>query len=160
MSFNPATGKVCMNRNLGASQVATVSDDANAYGDLYQWGRPADGHEERTSDTTSKLSDSNIPGHGDFITAVSASSYDWRSPQNDHLWQGVSGANNPCPDGYRLPTAVELDAEHASWSSDNADGAFDSPLKLPLAGYRSYSNGWLYIVGSRGHCWSSTVGWQ
>ncbi|MDZ7738239.1 MAG: hypothetical protein U5K32_04030 [Bacteroidales bacterium] len=39
-----------MDRNLGASQVATASDDENGYGDLYQWGRSADGHESRTSD--------------------------------------------------------------------------------------------------------------
>jgi len=40
-----ATGKIWMDRNLGASQVATSSTDAAAYGDLYQWGRAADGHE-------------------------------------------------------------------------------------------------------------------
>ncbi|MDO5968527.1 hypothetical protein Q4Q35_01790, partial [Flavivirga aquimarina] len=47
-----ATGKIWMDRNLGASQVATSSNDADAYGDLYQWGRAADGHESRTSSTT------------------------------------------------------------------------------------------------------------
>ena len=39
---NPTTGKTWMDRNLGASQVATSSTDANSYGDLYQWGRAAD----------------------------------------------------------------------------------------------------------------------
>lgn len=34
-----ATGRVWMDRNLGASSVATSSNDAEAYGDLYQWGR-------------------------------------------------------------------------------------------------------------------------
>jgi len=52
---NPTTGKIWMNRNLGASQVATSSTDANTYGDLYQWGRAADGHQLRTSGTTSTL---------------------------------------------------------------------------------------------------------
>jgi hypothetical protein len=41
---NPTTGKIWMDRNLGASQVATSSTHANSYGDLYQWGRRADGH--------------------------------------------------------------------------------------------------------------------
>lgn len=41
---NATTGKVWMDRNLGASQVATSSTDANSYGDLYQWGRAKDGH--------------------------------------------------------------------------------------------------------------------
>ncbi|MCD4736862.1 MAG: hypothetical protein K8R53_12530, partial [Bacteroidales bacterium] len=36
---NDVTGKVWLDRNLGASQVATSSTDTNAYGDLYQWGR-------------------------------------------------------------------------------------------------------------------------
>jgi hypothetical protein len=48
---NPTTGKTWMDRNLGATQVATSSTDAAAYGDLYQWGRRADGHQCRTSAT-------------------------------------------------------------------------------------------------------------
>ena len=149
---NPTTGKTWMDRNLGASQAATSSTDADAYGDLYQWGRAADGHQCRNSATTSTLSSTDEPGHGDFIT-----SSDWRSPQNDNLWQGVNGINNPCPTGYRLPTYAELEAERNSWSSDNADGAYASPLQLPLAGYRSLSNGSLDLVGSYGNYWSSTV---
>ena len=153
---NPTTGEIWMDRNLGASQVATSSTDAAAYGDLYQWGRAADGHESRTSGTTSTLATSDTPGHGNFITNGS-SPYDWRNPQNDNLWQGVSGTNNPCPSGYRLPTEAEWEAERTSWSSNNEAGAFASPLKLPVAGSRVYSNGTLYNVGSDGSYWSSTV---
>ncbi len=153
---NPTTGKIWMDRNLGASQVATSSTDAAAFGDLYQWGRAADGHESRTSDTTSTLSSSDTPGHGDFIMNDS-SPYDWRSPQNDNLWQGVNGTNNPCPSGYRIPTEAEWEAERQSWSSNNAAGAFASPLKLPVTGYRNGSNGSLLAVGSSGGYWSSTI---
>ena len=154
--FNPATGKIWMDHNLGATRVATSSTDANAYGHLYQWGRAADGHQSRTSGTTTTLSSSNSPGHGNFILAPS-SPYDWRSPQNTNLWQGVSGVNNPCPAGYRLPTDAEWNAERLSWSSNNSAGAFASPLKLPLAGYRNGSDGSLYFEGSFGYYWSSTV---
>ena len=153
---NPTTGEIWMDRNLGASQVATSSTDAAAYGDLYQWGRAADGHESRTSGTTSTLATSDTPGHGNFITNGS-SPYDWRNPQNDNLWQGVSGTNNPCPSGYRLPTEAEWEAERTSWSSNNEAGAFASPLKLPVAGIRNYSDGTLINVGSSGYYWSSTV---
>src|SRR5574344_1825530 len=153
---NPTTGEIWMDRNLGASQVATSSTDAAAYGDLYQWGRAADGHESPTSGTTSTLATSDTPGHGNFITNGS-SPYDWRNPQNDNLWQGVSGTNNPCPSGYRLPTEAEWETERTSWSSNNAAGAFTSPLKLPVAGYRSKSNGTLLDVGSSGNYWSSSV---
>ena len=153
---NPSTGEIWMDRNLGATQVATSSTDAAAYGDLYQWGRAADGHQSRTSATTCTLSTSDTPGHGDFIT-TNSSPYDWRSPKNDNLWQGVSGINNPCPSGYRLPTAAEWEAERTSWTSNNAAGAYNSPLRLPVAGNRNSSGGALSNVGSSGSYWSSTL---
>ncbi len=151
-----ATGRVWMDRNLGASQVATGLTDTAAYGDLYQWGRGTDGHEKRTSATTATLSSSDVPGHGKFILAP-GSPYDWRSPQNDNLWQGVSGTNNPCPAGFRLPTAIEWDTERASWDSNDDAGAFASPLKLVSAGYRYFSDGTFMGVGSIGYYWSSSV---
>ena len=151
-----STGKTWMDRNLGASRAPTSSTDSEAYGDLYQWGRFTDGHQSRTSSTTSTNSNIDTPGHGDFILEPS-SPQDWRSPQNDNLWQGVSGTNNPCPSGYRLPTETELDAERTNWGSNNAAGAFASPLKFPFAGYRNHSSGTLLDVGSSGYYWSSTV---
>jgi uncharacterized protein (TIGR02145 family) len=145
-----------MDRNLGATQVATSSTDANAYGDLYQWGRRADGHQCRTSPTTTTLSSVDQPAHGNFILAPNAPN-DWRSPQNANLWQGVNGVNNPCPSGYRVPTETEINAERLSWSQYNSVGAFASPLKWTLAGYRTTNSGTLTIVGSSGYYWSSTV---
>jgi uncharacterized protein (TIGR02145 family) len=154
---NPTTGKTWMDRNLGASQVATSSTDQNAYGDLYQWGRRADGHQCRTSPTTATLSSVDQPAHGNFILAPGAP-YDWRSPQNTNLWQGVNGVNNPCPSGYRLPTETEFNNECQSWGSNNSSGAFAAPLKWTLAGYRSGgSNGTLYNVGTESLYWSSSV---
>ena len=92
--LNPDTNRIWLDRNLGATQVATSSTDADAYGDLYQWGRGTDGHEKRDSDTTSTLSSTDQPGHGDFILAPDSPN-DWRDLQNDNLWQGVDGINNP-----------------------------------------------------------------
>ncbi|HUX97620.1 MAG TPA: FISUMP domain-containing protein [Bacteroidales bacterium] len=154
--FSPATGRIWMDRNLGTSQVALNSTDANSYGDLYQWGRASDGHQLRTSTTTPTLSATDYPGNSYFITAP-ISPFDWREPQNDNLWQGVSGVNNPCPTGFRIPTDAELDAERASWSSNNAAGAYASPLKLPVAGLHDSGGGSLFGVGSVGYYWSSTV---
>jgi hypothetical protein len=133
---NPTTGRVWMDRNLGATQVAINQFDTNSYGDLYQWGRRSDGHQCRTSPTISTLSSTDQPSHGNFIIST-IGSQDWRSSQNDNLWQGVIGVNNPCPSAYRLPTAQELYVERMSWSSQNMLGAFGSPLKLPFAGLRS-----------------------
>ena len=153
---NSITGKIWMDRNLGATQVATSSTDANSYGDLYQWGRRADGHQCRTSATTATLSSIDQPAHGDFILAPNVP-FDWRSAQNTNLWQGVNGVNNPCPAGYRIPTESELEAERLSWSANTSVGAFASPLKLPTAGNRNNSSGSLFSVGTNGSCWSSTV---
>jgi uncharacterized protein (TIGR02145 family) len=150
--INAITGKTWMDRNLGASQAAISSTDVDAYGDLYQWGRAADGHQCRNFTTTSTLSNTDEPGHGDFIYSTS----DWRSPKNDNLWQGVNGTNNPCPSGYRLPTKAELEAEQESWTSDGPWGAFSSSLKLPIAGYNYYSDGPRW-TDPYGIYWSSTV---
>jgi uncharacterized protein (TIGR02145 family) len=149
------TGKIWMDRNLGASQVATSSTDAASYGDLYQWGRGTDGHQIRTSATTATLSSTDQPANGNFI--LPNNSGDWRSTTNDNLWQGVSGVNNPCPTGYRIPTETEWNAERLSWSSTTSGGAFASPLRLPLAGYRAYSDGLLTGAGSVSWYWSSTA---
>ena len=65
-----SAGQVWMDRNLGAARVAQSVDDYFAHGFLYQWGRLADGHEDRGSDTTATLSNGNVPGHDDFITAT------------------------------------------------------------------------------------------
>ena len=152
------TGRVWMDRNLGASRAATSYNDAQAYGDLYQWGRGADGHQNRNSTTTTTLSSTDQPAPaGIFILGNELANGDWRSPQNRNLWQGVNGINNPCPVGYRLPTEAEWAAEMDSWISDNAAGAFASPLRLPVAGDRLLSSGSLRLVGSIGVYWLGTV---
>ena len=151
-----AGGATWMDRNLGASRAATSLTDSDAYGDLYQWGRFTDGHQSRTSSTVNTNSDIDNPPHGDWITEPS-NPYDWRTPQNDNLWQGVNGINNPCPIGYRLPTETEWITEFQAWSSQDADGGFNSPLKLSLGGERSSNDGDLINVGNTGYYWTSTV---
>ena len=153
---NPTTGKIWMDRNLGASRVATSSTDALAYGDLYQWGRRSDGHQCRNSATTATLSSVDQPAHGNFIINNTSPS-DWRSPQNTNLWQGINGINNPCPIGFRLPTELEINLERGSWSTNDFNGAFNSPLKLSMGGDRYASNGSLSIVGQIGIYSTSTI---
>lgn len=149
-----ANGRIWMDRNLGASRVATSSTDAEAYGDLYQWGRGTDGHQLRNSPTTKTQSSSDQPGNPAFIISAS----DWRFNQNINLWQGVNGVNNPCPKGFRLPTEAEWIAEKSSWSSSNSTGAFASTLKLPLGGGRRGSDGLILGLGKWGEYWTSDVG--
>jgi uncharacterized protein (TIGR02145 family) len=166
---NSTTGKIWMDRNLGATRVATSSTDHLAYGSLYQWGRGSDGHElvnwipghvgqdggTGVNGTTSVLSSTDSPGNSNFIIS-SGLPVDWRSGQNANLWQGVNGINNPCPAGYRIPTRAEWAAEFATWSSQNATGAFASPLKLTMAGQRNDGAGF-FFAGQIGYYWTSTT---
>ena len=164
--IHSTTGKVWMDRNLGASRRAQSVTDYLAYGQLYQWGRGNDGHADITwtsatagtpvNGTTTTLSTTDYPADNLFILQP-ASPYDWRATQNDNLWQGVAGINNPCPAGYRLPTNTELTAEVTAYSITNSADAFASPLKFTVPGYRSGANGTLSSVGSSGYYWSSSV---
>ncbi len=165
-----SNNRLWMDRNLGASRVPLSVSDASGYGDLFQWGRGDDGHQSVAwtssstgtgSATTSTLSSTDNPGHGDFIIAPQT---DWRSTSNNNLWQGTSGTNNVCPSGWRLPTISEWETERASWSSSNTTGGYASPLKLPLSGRRY--NGPTYATpvggtidkgGDTGYFWSSTT---
>ena len=142
-------GTVWMDRNLGAKQAATSRSDAAAYGDLYQWGRRADGHQIRNSATTTGQLN-----FGSQSSKFVLSSNDWLSASDDTLWQ--AGKNDPCPTGYRIPTETELDAERTSFATSNAEGAYGSALKLTLAGYREGTNGELDSEGSYGGYWSYT----
>jgi len=137
---NGATGKIWMDRNLGASRAAQSSTDEEAFGDLYQWGRFSDGHQCRNSETQYGSVNTDNPGSFWIIASQQEQgSYQWRIPINLDLWQGVDGINNPCPNGFRLPTQAEFSEESASWGSNNQNtgGAWNNtPLKFPASGRR------------------------
>jgi len=170
------TGKIWMDRDLGASRVATSATDYYAYGCLYQWGRGNDGHASMiySSSTsaspingnTTTLSSSNLDlgdpsRHGLFIKSISTP-YDWRSPQNDLLWQGVGGTNNPCPTGFRIPTNAEFSAECSplAYNINSNETAYSNGpnggFKFVAAGSRRYDDGSPVNVGRYGYYWSST----
>ena len=148
-----ATGKKWMDRNLGASYApqdlpsgTNYENDVNVFGDLYQWGRRADGHQCRNSSTINVLSSSDKPAHGNFIIYPQLL---WQVTPNANLWQGLNGVNNPCPKGYRLPTQQEL----ANEMKINFNGG---NLKLPrTSGLRTGTNG--SIVTNTLFYWTSTV---
>ena len=159
------TGAVWMDRNLGASRVAESSTDSLAYGSWFQWGRFADGHQCRNSAETSTLASTTTASAdqawaGKFI-AASKLPLDWLSTPDSTLWQGVDGVNNPCPTGFRIPTETEWEDEIDKWAESgnkNSTGAYNSPLKFPVSGYRQPNGqGGPIDVGLRGNYWSSSV---
>lgn len=140
-----ATGRIWMDRNLGAFRLPEKNIDPAARGDLYQWGRGSDGHQKRTSTITTTSSSADKPVDGYFIINSQPLSPnnpgDWRNPQNSNLWQGVNGINNPCPNGFRIPTKEEWIEEVESWPNKTLASAYSSKLKIVAGDYRQSENG-------------------
>jgi uncharacterized protein (TIGR02145 family) len=157
------TGRIWMDRNLGASRAGTAVDDYQAYGCLYQWGRGNDGHASINwvyynsgtplNDITYTLANTILPGNPLFIVSRDG---DWRYHPIIALWQGVTGYNNPCPSGYRVPTDAEFMAEKNAYSITNSLTAYSSPFKLVNAGYRDSQFGNISSTGSLGQYWTSS----
>jgi uncharacterized protein (TIGR02145 family) len=148
------SGRIWMDRNLGASQVATSQIDQKAYGDLYQWGRKTDGHQLRNSKISSERLSNYLVSSPDFIIS-SISQGNWLVTNNDNLWQQLND-NNVCPNGFRIPTKDEWLLEMSYWNTKDAKGAFESALKLPISGARSFADGGIYGVDESGFYWSNT----
>lgn len=135
-TVSTATGRVWMDRNLGATRVATSSTDAAAYGDYHQWGRPADGHQTKyltnnnSTGFTNTRSATAVPSTDLWIQPIDASN-DWLSTPDNTLWTGANPATNPCPAGFRIPTEAEWSAENIA----NVGATFQTNgLKLTLPG--------------------------
>lgn len=176
--ISPTSGKKWLDRNLGAQRVATSFDDYQAYGDLFQWGRPADGHQlfnwtntttgTAVNGTTNVLATTDIPGHSSFILAPdnASSLLDWRSDNNQNRWATVP--QGPCPAGWHVPTLSEWAAEVSKTirnGTATSGGMIDrntayNLLKLSVAGYRNgldnSEGGTLSGVGKDGNYWSSS----
>ncbi|EIF51177.1 FISUMP domain-containing protein [Sulfurovum sp. AR] len=132
-----------MDRNLGASQAATETNDSLAYGDYYQWGRYADGHEKNDSEVcdaflATDLNDSNTSDwYAQFIVPPSGP-HDWVAADVDDngslrsaSWNTPYDDNQVCPCGYVV--ATENDFKDLNITDTNVSNDF----KLAYAGYRS-----------------------
>jgi uncharacterized protein (TIGR02145 family) len=139
---SPYTNKIWLDRNLGASQVCQSYDDSSCYGNLYQWGRDADGHEKRNSSNLNT-------GNSDWNDSDSDGS------ERSAFWSKTDGSGI-CPIGYRVPTIDELAEETLLNGVDNRVDASNNFLKLPSAGYRSKNDGSLRDEGSYGSVWAAT----
>jgi hypothetical protein len=143
-TVSTATGRVWLDRNLGATRVATSSTDASAYGDYFQWGRPADGHQTKyltnnnSTGFTNTKSATAVPSTDLWIVPTDGSN-DWLSTPDNTLWTGANPATNPCPAGFRIPTEAEWSAENIA----NVGATFQTNgLKLTLPGMlTNFSNG-------------------
>lgn len=137
---SPTTGREWLKCNLGASRVAKSHDDQLSFGDTYQWGRRADGHEKRTSGTTSVLSATIIPGHSNFITTDGR---EWTTADMNGIWYGSSGTNTPCPSGFRIPSPQEFLDETSTFPTRSPKN-YINWMHLPLSACRKYLDGEFY----------------
>jgi len=162
---SPYTGKVWLDRNLGAAEICTDSNDEACYGDYYQWGRGFDGHQDSTSSVSSEWASDGSNAGSNFITSDYTNNYDWASIRENDVnkksvnWSKIDGSS-VCPIGFRVPTAKELKAEllaDGSAQAKNRDDAFNSFLKLPSAGGRDGFDGSMYDVDTWVYLWSSSA---
>lgn len=139
-------GKTWVKANLGALRVAESSTDEDSYGWYYNWGKPTDGHQFKNSSQNATQFSSDTPTPGIF-TCCGNNIIEWQTTRNTSLWSGVSGINNPCPSGWRLPTKSEWETLlTTSPAITSSSTAFSSNLKLPaqMGRDRTYGN----IMGS------------
>jgi uncharacterized protein (TIGR02145 family) len=165
-----ANGKTWLDRNLGASRIATSSTDYLAYGVAYQWGRQSDEHQciswinsyagtPQNGTTLTQCPNGTCPNA--LFVQRNTNPEDWSNPFINNLWDASGGINNPCPAGYRVPTQDELTSLNTWVTSNyggNSAGFFASPLKMPVAGFRNCRNGIITDAGNNGFYWSSTGG--
>ena len=164
-------------------KAATSDSKGFPYGKLYQWGRKhGQGYSTSYDETVPEILEGPISAtngqkdiYANTFFAVSESPCDWTSPKNDQLWNSgtevspVKTENDPCPEGWRVPTYAELDKLNNSYSSwitvggqngryfagdytylENAPQVF-----FPAAGYRFDTSGSAYARGGLGNYWSS-----
>lgn len=165
-----ADGKIWLQQNLGSTKVASSLSDADAYGDLFQWGRWDDGHQLRNSVLNAVSPAQNNPGglNGGstsfYSAAYNSSSNWWADGVSTDKWDApnvsqVSAVNgaDPCKaigTGWRMPAKTEVEAAITAENITELNSALSSNLKLVPAGIKDYNG--IFSPGTRLYLWTST----
>jgi uncharacterized protein (TIGR02145 family) len=157
----PPNRLVWLDRNVGATRppISWNDDNNETFGSLFQWGRPADGHEKRDSTSESECSTTDIPGHDRFITGVTSDGgNNWRTINADclvdakkiHFWDspGTDYHNGVCPRGWWVPRQKDFTDLRVT----SAENAFKK-IKLNAAGFRDFNDDDIKKVGNTGRYW-------
>ena len=163
------------------------------YGKLYQWGRKygqgyegnfwnadmiltySDTHSPTVAEGPVPVSVGNDPANADvYFTGKFNFYYDWTDPQDATLWNSGSQESpvrteyDPCPEGWRVPTIMELEtlsANSSAWAKENGQSGFwftgsaayssESPQIFLSAGGQIDYGGLASDRGRYGNYWSS-----
>ena len=165
---SPITGKKWLDRNLGATQACTSSIDRACYGDYYQWGRLADGHEKASSSLSTVEVTDILNINNKFITRYK----DWTSTDTKGnvrtvQWSRIDG-KGVCPIRFRVPTKNELVAETVGYTKKNnitkgavkvtnSETAYQNFLRISNSGFRDGLIGSIGEQESLGGLWTSSA---
>ncbi len=162
-----ADGNVWIQQNLGSESVGASATDVLAFGDLFQWGRWDDGHQSRTSTAVYQLLSPNNPtglGGGNNSFYLTDPEW-WNSGDINDTWNAETPQDitendgcDPCKalgEGWEVPTQAEWQTIIAAEEMDDIQSAYNSNLKLVVAGARGTSG--VYNDGVRGYYWSKTI---
>jgi hypothetical protein len=178
-------GRIFMDRNLGATTSALGT--AGSYGLMYQWGRkepfPRAAAATMTDPTRQTVYQGATPvaittqsvttfanpledSHHNpttFITSIEPPYFTWAgvTVSDNTLWKstGTKSVYDPCPQGWRVPTAAEILNALTPTGAWNYGQAYAGGLVLPAAGGIDFSTGLFHEVGTDGYYWiAETVG--
>lgn len=171
-----ADGNIWLQQNLGAKNVATSINNGSSFGDLYAWGRWTDGHEQRLTPLVrlNSAPNPNNPkglndwGENPFYTHTKSANFWWIKGTAQDTWENTlrQGANenegcDPCRqlgEKWRMPTKEEWENLIEKEKITNLLTAYESNLKIPVAGYRAGNDGQIKSEGKVIRLWTRTAG--
>jgi uncharacterized protein (TIGR02145 family) len=150
-----------MCHNLGSANTSAnpLSPSWEINGGYRQWGRFGQAAPGPSGPGSSEANEGSISG------------WNTTNAPNGSWQDGTKTGNDPCPNGYRVPTKAQWDAvlannaqsivgtwtTYTNFHTNYTAGRFFGPaLMLPAAGGRGSYDGALFYRGSSGLYWSST----
>lgn len=164
-------GNVWLQQDLGSRQVGKMADDVLAFGDLFQWGRWDDGHQQRdpvySANKEAKPSNPaglNKTGKNPYLyNGINAW---WLSGTSSDTWTASTPAEatetngcDPCRAlgaGWHLPSIEEWQAVLQAEEITDGSSSDNSNLKLTYSGQRDWNGITINNRPRGGFYWSST----
>jgi len=166
-------GNIWLQQSLGSKRVAIDLHDEDSFGDLFQWGRWDDGHQlyypANTRRDENKMwhpIDLDKTGVNPFYWGVLARW--WGDEKPTDQWTAATPAEvtadngcDPCKaigEGWHLPTKEEFQNIITLEYITDANGGWNSTLRLSFSGSRDYNNGSAIRYRNRSaNFWTSTA---